>query len=120
MYTFQVVVDIIRDLEQSCYWWSLMVRPLIVLHPTFKLTVIIRTGTDVNDKIVIGMILIKVTSHILNGVAIGLLEKTRGGESHGDYPVSDVGEVEFHAIIGRLFLGASHDLTHEGLHKSII
>jgi len=68
-----------------------MVSPLVLSYPPSKLGVIVGPATDVDDQEVVVVVLVEIVSHIINRVAVGLLEEIRSRVRHCYYTISYVG-----------------------------
>lgn len=91
--TFQVLLDLMRDLHQNSDGWSLMISPLVLPHSPSKLTVIIRSAADIDDEVVILMILVEIASDVIDGIAISLLEEVGSRVCHSDDSIGYVGQI---------------------------
>lgn len=88
-----------------------MVLPVIALD-IFKLLLINFPPTQVDRYIIILMVLVKKFADRVDGVAVKFLY-SRGRESHGDDPVSDIGEVEVETVFLVPVFRAAHYLAQE-------
>ena len=85
------VPDLVADVDEGAEGGGLVVDPLEFEHSALEgLRVVVATA-DVDDEIVLGMLLVQVLGHILDVVAISLLQDSVGRESHGDDAWSYVG-----------------------------
>ena len=55
-----------RNIEQSGNRRRLVIRPLVLQHPVLKHAIVIGSRTDVDNEIGMRVVLIEVTSHIVN------------------------------------------------------
>lgn len=70
-----------------------MIGPFVFLHSIFEQRVVVRATTDVNNKIVVSMVVLKVICHILNTVSVGFFYEIRSRVSHRNDSISDICEI---------------------------
>ena len=70
-----------------------MVRPFIFDDFVVKFLVVVRTGTHVEYQKILTVVLLEVSSNIVDGVPEGFFEEIRSRVSHCDDTVSYVGQI---------------------------
>ena len=83
MCTLQFIICFLYYLEQSSEARSLMVLPAIVLHSTFKQSVLVLSVADVDNVVIVSMFLIEIICNVLDTIPIDFLESC-GRKCHGD------------------------------------
>ena len=93
-----------------------MVGPLVVPDLVVEVLVVVGPAADVDDHVVVGVGVVEVAGHVLDGVPVGLLDDVGGGEGHGDDPLGDVGEVEVVPLVVGGAFGPGHHLPYKVEH----
>lgn len=86
-----------------------MVLPVVGLDVSELLDVYI-AAADVDDQRRLGMAFLKELGDHVNGVAIELFDAT-SRESHGDYAICDVCQVQVVAVFFEAVLGTTNDFS---------
>lgn len=70
-----------------------MVRPLVLYHSVVEFLVVVGTGADVEDEVVVFMVLVEIGDDVVDGVPECFLEEIRSRISHSYDTVSNVGQI---------------------------
>jgi len=118
--TFKVLKSSVCNFKECSDGRSLMIWPLILKDLIVKFCIIIRSGADINNEIVIFMVLFKIVGNICYWISVCFLQKVGSWICHCDDSVCYVGEIQLLSIVRSLFLWACHDVSYQWFHKLII
>ena len=93
-----------------------MIRPLIIINPPLKNSLIVTSRANIDDKVTTSMVLLQITSHILNRISICFFDKTRCRKGHRNYLVCYVGQIEVLSFVTGCVLWTGHHLSHYAEH----
>ena len=96
-----------------------MIGPFVLDNLVVKLSIVVGSWADVEDKILAIVVLIEIVGNIFDRIPVGLFKEVGGWIGHCDNSVGDVGEIEFLSVIGCLFFRAGYYISDEWLHVLI-
>jgi hypothetical protein len=96
--------------------WGLMVGPVVIPDLFLELPVVVEPVADVDDEVVPPVLRVEVLGHIVDIIAVYLLEPSAGRKGHRYDSLADVGEVKVLTFVFHELFGPRHHFPHEVKH----